>query len=103
MKISPKFVIKVAGTLTVIALVTSDNPRSEDPLAIIREILSGMDSAEAVVIEDRRAAVRWALEHGAPGDVIVLCGKGHEPYQEVQGQKYRLDEREIVAEYLKEL
>ena len=45
----------------------------------------------------------WALEHGAPGDVIVLCGKGHEPYQEVRGQRHRLDEREIVAEYLKEL
>jgi UDP-N-acetylmuramoyl-L-alanyl-D-glutamate--2,6-diaminopimelate ligase len=93
----------IAARLADVAVVTTDNPRSEEPMAIIREIVAGMDNAEAVVIEDRRAAVRWALEHGAPGDVIVLCGKGHEPYQEVRGQRHRLDEREIVAEYLKEL
>ncbi|MBQ4581994.1 MAG: UDP-N-acetylmuramoyl-L-alanyl-D-glutamate--2,6-diaminopimelate ligase [Oscillospiraceae bacterium] len=92
----------IAAQLADVAVVTTDNPRSEEPMAIIREIVAGMGETEPVVIEDRRAAVRWALEHGAPGDVIVLCGKGHEPYQEVRGQRCRLDEREIVAEYLKE-
>ena len=83
------------------SVVTSDNPRSEDPVAIIEDILTGMpESAPKVVIPDRPSAIGWAIEHHQPGDVIVLAGKGHETYQEIGGQKRHMDEREIVAQYL---
>ena len=82
-------------------MVTSDNPRTEDPQAIIRDILSGMSGggAEAHVEPDRRAAIAWALEQGRPGDVIVLAGKGHETYQEIDGVQHPMDEREIIADW----
>ena len=87
--------------LADLAVVTSDNPRTEAPMAIIRDILAGMTGggAEVRVEPDRRAAIAWALDQGRPGDVIVLAGKGHETYQEVNGVQYPMDEREIVAEY----
>ena len=89
----------VAGELADVAVVTSDNPRTEDPEAIIRDILAGMGegSAQVHVEPDRRLAIGWALEQGRPGDVIVLAGKGHETDQEVGGARYPMDEREIVA------
>ncbi len=83
-------------------VVTSDNPRTEDPQAIIDEILAGMPAdAPKEVICDRPQAIRWAIDHHQPGDVIVLAGKGHETYQEVDHVKRHMDEREIVAEHLK--
>ena len=83
-------------------VVTSDNPRSEQPEAIIADILAGMPSDTPMkVIPDRPAAIRWAMDSHRPGDVIVLAGKGHETYQEVNGTKRHMDEREIVAEHLK--
>ena len=93
----------VAGELADVAVVTSDNPRTEDPLAIIDDILAGMEGADAALhIEpDRRAAIAWALDRGGPGDVIVLAGKGHETYQEINGVQYHMDEREIVADWFK--
>ncbi len=82
-------------------VVTSDNPRTEDPDAIIADILKGMPAdAPKTVIADRPAAIRWAIDHHRPGDVIVLAGKGHETYQEVDHVKRHMDEREIVAEHL---
>jgi len=91
----------VAAELADVAVVTSDNPRTEDPQAIIDDILPGMEggSAQIHVEPDRPAAIAWALEQGRPGDVIVLAGKGHETYQEINGVQYHLDEREVVAEY----
>ena len=91
----------VVEELADIAVVTSDNPRTEDPQAIIRDILSGMSGggAEAHVEPDRRAAIAWALEQGRPGDVIVLAGKGHETYQEIDGVQHPMDEREIIADW----
>ncbi len=88
-----------AGELADVAVVTSDNPRTEDPEAIIAGILAGMEGAAAQVhVEpDRRTAIGWALSQGEDGDVIVLAGKGHETYQEVGGVKYPMDEREIVS------
>ena len=93
----------IAGELADLAVVTSDNPRTEDPQAIIEEILAGMEGADsALYVEpDRRRAIAWALEQGRPGDVIVLAGKGHETYQEVDGVQYHLDEREVVADYFR--
>ena len=91
----------IAGELADMAVVTSDNPRTEDPQAIIDDILAGMGEGTAAlhVEPDRRAAIAWALEQGRPGDVIVLAGKGHETYQEIGGVRHHLDEREVVAEY----
>lgn len=82
-------------------IFTSDNPRTEDPNAIIREILEGVGDSKTpyVVIENRRAAIRYALDHGEKDDIIVLAGKGHETYQEICGVKHHLDEREEVAQW----
>lgn len=81
---------------------TSDNPRTEEPMGILQEILVGAAGSQTpyVVIEDRREAIRYCLDHGQKDDVIVLAGKGHETYQEIAGRKRHLDEREEVAAWL---
>ena len=93
---------RIAAELADFAVVTSDNPRTEDPNAIIAEILPGMEGFDTpyVVVENRSEAIRWAMDHALPNDVIVLCGKGHETYQEIGHEKIHLDEREVVAEHL---
>ena len=93
---------RIAVTEADLTVVTSDNPRTEDPMEIIREILSGINAPQDkyVTIPDRREAIAWAIEHHRPGDVIVLAGKGHETYQEIDHVKHHMDEREIVAEIL---
>jgi len=87
-----------------LCVVTSDNPRTEDPEEIIREILGGMKKKRGgiKVITDRIEAIHWAIDKARPGDVILLAGKGHEDYQIVGHEKHHMDEREIVAEYLKQ-
>lgn len=94
----------IGAELADIAVITSDNPRTEVPGAIIRDILKGIpENAEnCVVIEDRRKAIRYAMDIGQKNDIIVLAGKGHETYQEINGVKYHLDEREEVAACLME-
>ena len=83
------------------SVVTSDNPRTEDPDAIIEDILRGMPAdAPKKVITSRPEAICWAIDNHQPGDVIVLAGKGHETYQEVHGVKRHMDERQIVAEHI---
>ena len=91
----------IAGSLADVAVVTSDNPRTEEPEAIIRDILPGLEgtAAQVVVEPDRRAAIRRALSLAKSGDTVVLAGKGHETYQEVGTQVLHLDEREEVAAY----
>ena len=93
---------RVVGTLADYVIVTSDNPRTEDPEAIIAEILPGFEGLDTpyVVIPDRREAIRWGIEHAQRGDTLVLAGKGHETYQIVGKTKYHMDEREIAAEVL---
>ena len=87
-----------------LCIVTSDNPRSEEPQAIIDDILSGMDSkARPKVIVDRREAIAWAVQNARKDDIIVLMGKGQETYQEIRGEKVHLDEREEVAKALASL
>ncbi len=90
----------IAAALADFAVLTSDNPRTEDPYAILRDVLPGIlgSSTPFAVIEDRREAIGFALREARRGDVIVLCGKGHETYQEIGTTKYHLDEREIVRE-----
>jgi UDP-N-acetylmuramoyl-L-alanyl-D-glutamate--2,6-diaminopimelate ligase len=93
---------RVVAELADYVIITSDNPRTEDPEAIIADILPGLEGLDTprVVIPDRREAIRWGLEHAQPGDTLVLTGKGHETYQIVGKTKYHMDEREIVAEVL---
>lgn len=92
----------IAAANADLCVVTSDNPRTEDPEAIIREILEGMKKNKTAtkVICDRVEAIHWAIDKARPGDVILLAGKGHEDYQVVGHEKRHMDEREIVAEYL---
>lgn len=87
------------------AVITSDNPRTEQPMAIIGDILKGITPAMGAytVIEDRRKAIRYAMDIAKKDDIIVLAGKGHETYQEINGVKHHLDEREEVAAHLQEL
>ena len=93
---------RIAAELADLCVVTSDNPRTEDPQAIIDDILRGMKNcATAVqVIPDREKAIAWAIDKAGPGDVILLAGKGHEDYQVVGKEKRHMDEREIVASVL---
>ena len=93
---------KIAGDHADLVVVTSDNPRSEEPMAIIRDILPGLEGAKTPVkvICDRREAIAWALDHCEKDDILVLAGKGHETYQEIGGVKRHLDEREEVARWL---
>ncbi len=85
-----------------IAIITSDNPRTEDPMAIIKDILAGVnpEMGEYIVMEDRRKAIEYAMDIGEKDDIIILAGKGHETYQDIYGHKYHLDEREEVASHL---
>ena len=95
---------RIASQLADFVIVTSDNPRTEKPEAIISDILPGVEGGPAPyrVIPDRREAIRWAVENHKDGDLILLCGKGHEDYQIIGHEKIHMDEREIVAELLKE-
>lgn len=83
-------------------IVTSDNPRTEDPQSIINEILAGIEGkkTEHVTICDRAEAIKWAIDNHRQNDVILLAGKGHEDYQVVGHEKHHMDEREIVAEHI---
>ncbi len=95
----------VAKALSDFMVVTSDNPRTEDPRAIIDEIVAGIEPSQVpyVVIEDRREAIRWAIHNAKDGDTVLLAGKGHETYQILKSGKVHLDEREVVAEALNEM
>ncbi len=85
-----------------VAIITSDNPRSEDPLAIITEVVSGAEEgrAELHVVPDRRSAIRTAVQGAAAGDVVLILGKGHEPGQEVRGRVEPFDDRVVASEEL---
>ncbi len=87
------------------AIITSDNPRTEDPNAIIADILKGVEGTKTpyVTIENRPQAIYWAMSHAQKDDIIVLAGKGHEDYQEINHVKHHLDEREVVADCLARL
>ncbi len=91
----------IAAQLADVSVVTSDNPRTEEPMAIIQDVLAGFPAeAPAPVVEpDRAAAIHRAMDMAQAGDTVVLAGKGHETYQEVKGEFRHMDEREIVAAY----
>ena len=94
---------RIAAELSDYCIVTSDNPRTEEPQAIIDDILTGMQDAKVPVdvICDRVDAIHHAMDIAKPEDVIVLMGKGHETYQEINHVKHHMDEREIIADYFK--
>lgn len=95
----------IAAKLSDFVIVTSDNPRNEEPKLIIDDILEGMKDSKTpyVVIEDRKEAIKYAVQNAATGDIIVLAGKGHETYQILKTGKVHLDEREVIAEALSQL
>jgi len=93
---------KIGTDIANIAIITSDNPRTEDPMTIIGHIVAGVEKNNYEVIENRVKAIHHAMDIAEENDIIVLAGKGHETYQEINGVKNHLDEREVVAAYLEE-
>lgn len=95
---------EVSSRLADLTVVTSDNPRDEEPMDIIGDILEGVRRAEGayVTVPDRKEAIRYCMAHAMDGDIIVLAGKGHEDYQEIRGVKHHMDERELIAEIVRE-
>ena len=93
---------EASGRLADLSVITADNSRFEDVLDIIADIKVGMSKTDGKYIEipDRREAIRWCLENAQDGDIIVLAGKGHEDYQEIQGVKHPFDERVVIQELL---
>ena len=96
---------EVSGKMADLTIVTSDNPRFEEPQDIIDDIKIGLAKTDGEYVEiiDRKEAIKYAISNGRPGDVIVLAGKGHEDYQEIKGVKYPMDERVLIEEVLQEL
>lgn len=96
---------EVSGRLADLTIITSDNPRFEEPQDIIDDIKTGIGRTDGEYVEicDRKEAIKYAIANGQPGDVIVLAGKGHEDYQEIRGVKHPMDERVLIEEVLEEL
>lgn len=96
---------EVSGRLADLTVITSDNPRFEEPQEIIDDIKVGMakTNGKYVEIPERKEAIKYAIANGRQGDIIVLAGKGHEDYQEIKGKKYPMDERVLIQEVLQEL
>lgn len=94
---------EIAERLSDIAVVTSDNPRTEEPMAIIEEILAGMKGGNHIVVENRKEAIFKAISMAEPDDIVILAGKGHETYQILKNETIHFDEREIVKECLAKL
>ncbi len=94
----------VSARLADVTVVTSDNPRDEEPMDIIHDIETGVHNAGGVctTIPDRKEAIRWAISHAEPEDLVILAGKGHELGQEIKGVIHPMDERSLVAEVLAE-
>ena len=80
-------------------VLTTDNPRCEDPMTIIQEVLKGGEEQGVHVEVDRSRGIHWALEHAKAGDVVLIAGKGHETYQEVEGVRLPFDDRQVVREW----
>jgi UDP-N-acetylmuramoyl-L-alanyl-D-glutamate--2,6-diaminopimelate ligase len=95
---------RIAAEHSDVVVFTSDNPRSEDPEAIIADMMEGLDDQDrerAVTVVDRREAIRYAVDQAGPGDVVLIAGKGHETYQEIKGVRYDFDDREVARQALR--
>ena len=96
---------KIAGDKSNVVILTSDNPRFEDPDTIIQEIINGVSPInfkKVIVNQDRQQAIKTACTMARPGDIILVAGKGHETYQEIKGVKYPFDDMRILKELLNE-
>ena len=93
---------EVSGKISDLTVITSDNPRTEEPLKIIEDIKTGIDKTDGkyIVIPDRKEAIKYCIQNAQKGDIIVLAGKGHEDYQEINHVKYPFDERKVIADIL---
>ena len=96
---------EVSGRLSDLSVITEDNSRFEDVMDIIEDIKVGINKTdgEYVVIPNRIDAIRYCMENAQDGDIVVLAGIGHEDYQEIKGVKYHLDEREVIADIIKDM
>lgn len=96
---------EISSKLADLTVVTSDNPRFEEPEDILNDIITGVKKADGkyIAIIDRKEAIRYCIEHAKEGDVVILAGKGHEDYQEIKGVKYKMDERDLIRQVLDEL
>lgn len=96
---------EVSGRMADLTIITSDNPRLEDPQAIIDDIRTGIEKTDGKFVEiaDRKEAIRYAIQNGEPGDIIICAGKGHETYQDIGGKKHDMDERVLIKEILEEM
>ena len=96
---------EISSNLADLTVVTSDNPRYEEPQDILDDIITGVKKGTGnyIAIIDRKEAIRYCIEHAQEGDVIILAGKGHEDYQEIKGVKYKMDDRDLIREVLAEL
>ena len=95
---------EISGKMADLTIITSDNPRNEEPQAIIDDIKTGMAKTDGKFVEiiDRKDAIRYVIRNGEPGDIVILAGKGHEDYQIIKGKKYPMDERVLIQEILAE-
>ena len=95
---------RVSGKYSDLTIITSDNPRDEDPQSIIDDIKTGIrdTNGEFVEIADRKEAIKYAMNIAEDGDIVLLAGKGHEDYQEIKGIKYPMDERDLIRDILAE-
>lgn len=94
---------KIGSDMSDIAIITSDNPRTEEPSEIIKDILKGIEKDNYIVVENRKEAIKRAIKIAKQGDVIVVAGKGHEDYQILKDKTIHFDEREVIADIIKEL
>ena len=93
---------RIGTNLSDFSFITSDNPRTEDPMEIIKDVASGIEKSNFEIIENRREAIKEAIKSAKLGDIIVIAGKGHEDYQILKDKTIHFDEREVIAEILKE-
>ena len=95
---------EVSGNMADLTIITSDNPRFEKPLDIMADIRTGVERTKGAYVEicERKEAIRYAIQNAQTGDIVVLAGKGHEDYQEIEGVKYPMDERVLIQEVLRE-
>jgi len=91
---------KIASELSHHAIITSDNPRSEDPNEIIKEIVVGISKNNYEIVENREEAIRKAIEISEPNSAILIAGKGHENYQEIKGVRNHFSDKEMAEKYL---
>jgi len=92
----------IGTRLSDISIITSDNPRTEDPMEIINDVVKGIGKDQFEIIVDRTKAIKRSIEIASKGDVIVIAGKGHEDYQVLKDKTIHFDEREIVSDIIKE-